>query len=317
MSKTMPNSTQEEKYRWIKPILEKQVSIKTMASFCPFSERAVKYWLSTYRKRGLDGLENRSTRPKSQPKETPIRIKEIVIDLRKDTEKCAQKLHWVLENQGIYLHQRTIGKILKQEGLTRKYRSRKQIYRKPVSKLLPGELVEIDVKYVPKEVDGKKLYQFTAIDCGSRWRFIKIYKMQSNYEALHFLEEVLKVFPYEIKVIKTDNASIFTNRYTGYQKSLDPLNPKIHQFDIKCQKYGIKHYLIDPGKPAQNGRVERSHRSDQELFYDKITYSSFEELEYRLKLWNMYYNDLEHCSLNGLSPNQALSLLPKVQNVRA
>lgn len=311
----MPNTTQEEKYRWIKPILEKQISIKAMASVCPFSERAIKYWLSAYRKHGLDGLENRSTRPRSQPNETPIRIKETVIELRKETEKCAQKLHWTLKKKGVRIPTRTIGKILKDEGLTRKYRSRKQIYKRPVSKLLPGELVEIDVKYVPKEVEGKQLYQFTAIDCASRWRFIKIYEIQSNHESLAFLEEVLKVFPHEIKAIKTDNASIFTNRYTGYQKSLDPLNPKIHQFDIRCEKHGIKHYLIDPGKPAQNGRVERSHRSDQEIFYDKISYSSFEELEYKLKLWNMYYNDLEHCSLNGLSPNQALSL--RVQNVRA
>lgn len=315
MTKIMPNTTQEEKYRWIKPILEKQISIKAMASVCPFSERAIKYWLSAYRKHGLDGLENRSTRPRSQPNETPIRIKETVIELRKETEKCAQKLHWTLKKKGVRIPTRTIGKILKDEGLTRKYRSRKQIYKRPVSKLLPGELVEIDVKYVPKEVEGKQLYQFTAIDCASRWRFIKIYEIQSNHESLAFLEEVLKVFPHEIKAIKTDNASIFTNRYTGYQKSLDPLNPKIHQFDIRCEKHGIKHYLIDPGKPAQNGRVERSHRSDQEIFYDKISYSSFEELEYKLKLWNMYYNDLEHCSLNGLSPNQALSL--RVQNVRA
>ena len=310
----MPNTTQEEKFRWIKPILDKQISIKAMALVCPFSERAIKYWLSSYRKHGFDGLKNRSTRPKSQPKETPIRIKETVIELRKETEKCAQKLHWSLQKQGIYLHTRTIGKILKQEGLTKKYRFRKQKNKKPVSKLLPGELIEIDVKYVPKEVERKQLYQFTAIDCASRWRFIKLYEIQSNHESLNFLEEVLKIFPYKIKAIKTDNASIFTNRYTGYQKSLDPLNPKIHQLDLRCQKYGVTHYLIDPGKPAQNGRVERSHRSDQELFYDKITYKSFEELEYKMKLWNMYYNDLEHCGLNGLSPNQAISL--RVQNVR-
>jgi len=34
-------------------------------------------------------------------------------------------------------------------------------------------------------------------------------------------------------------------------------------------KNNILHYLIDPGKPAQNGKVERSHRTDQEMFYDR------------------------------------------------
>jgi len=41
--KTMPNSTQEEKYRWIKPILEDEITIKDMVRVCPFSERALKY----------------------------------------------------------------------------------------------------------------------------------------------------------------------------------------------------------------------------------------------------------------------------------
>jgi hypothetical protein len=81
--KTMLNSTKQEKYRWIKPILEGEITIKGMAKICLFSERALKYWLANYRKYGLEGLENRSTRPKTHPRETPIRIKERVIELRK------------------------------------------------------------------------------------------------------------------------------------------------------------------------------------------------------------------------------------------
>jgi len=313
--KTMPNSNQEEKLRWIKPVLKKKITIKNMAEVCPFSERTLKDWLAKYRRGGMSGLVNKSTRPKTQPNETPIRIKEKVLELRKEmNDECALKLKWDLEEEGIYLHERTIGKILKAEGVTRKYRSRKQYPFKPKVKLKPGELVEIDVKYVPSLVEGKKCYQFTAIDCASRWRFIRVYDQQANITSLEFLHELLRVFPYEIKAIKTDNGSIFTNRYTGYLKSADPINPNLHPFDIRCQKLGIVHYLIDPGKPAQNGKVERSHRSDQESFYDKIKFNTLEELRYKLKLWNMYYNDLKHCGLNGKTPNQVL--YQKVQNVR-
>jgi len=69
--KTMPNSTQEEKYRWIKPILDDQTTIRDMTRVCPFSERALKYWLADFRKYGLTGLQNKSTRPKTHPRETP------------------------------------------------------------------------------------------------------------------------------------------------------------------------------------------------------------------------------------------------------
>ena len=310
----MPKSTSQEKYRWIKPILDNEVIIKDMSKVCPFSERSLKYWLASFRKHGIKGLENRSTRPKSQPTETPIRVKEIIIELRKQNNCCAKKLGWKLKKQGLTIHPRTIGKILKAEGLTRKYRVRRIKYKYIKVQLRPGELVEIDIKYVPRKLKNRRFYQFTAIDCASRWRYLKIYEDMSSFSAIKFLKELIKVAPFEIKAIKTDNGSCFTNRYTGYLKSSDLLNPRLHPLDLECAKLEIEHYLIDPGKPAQNGKVERSHRSDQEQFYNQVKFNSLKMLEYKLKLWNMYYNDLEHCGLDGLTPNQALGR--RVQNVR-
>ncbi len=310
----MPNSTQEEKLRWIKPILDKKISIKEMALVCPFSERAIKYWLSAYRKDGLSGLQNRTTKPKTQPNETPIQLKERVIEVRRETKKCALKLKWQLEKEGIRIHERTIGKILKNEGLVRKYRIKRIKYKYIKTQLQPGELIEIDVKYVPRKLDDKRYFQYTAIDCASRWRYIAIYDNQSNYNAIAFLKTVIKKFPHKILAVKTDNHATFTNRYVGYLKSTDPINPKLHELDIFCSLQGIAHYLIDPGKPQQNGKVERSHRSDQESFYNECEFKSLDELKYKARLWNMYYNNLEHCGLNGLTPNQALR--EKVQNVR-
>lgn len=311
----MPTSTAEERYRWIKPILDGDISVKNMAKACPFSKRTLQYWLARYRKSGLPGLESQSRRPKSSPWETPIRIKERIVELRNQDGKCAVKLNGDLEKEGITIGTRTIGKIIKQEGLTRRYRARKLKYKYIKIPLRSGELVEIDVKYVPKLLKNRQYYQFTAIDCTSRWRYLKIYEDYSNSSAIDFLRKLANIAPFRIRAVKTDNGSYFTNRYTGYQKSSDPLNPKLHEFDVLCQRMNIIHYLIDPGKPAQNGKVERSHRSDQETFYDRIEFNNLEELKYKLKLWNMCYNDLQHCGLNGLTPNEALKL--GVQNVHA
>jgi transposase InsO family protein len=109
--------------------------------------------------------------------------------------------------------------------------------------------------------------------------------------------------------LKTDNGSNFTNRYTGYLKSSDLLNPRLHNFDILCQKLNIIHYLIDPGKPQQNSYVERSHRGDQEIFYDRNKFKTLKDLKIKIKLWNEEYNNLEHCGLNGKTPNEMLQLL--------
>ena len=71
----------------------------------------------------------------------------------------------------------------------------------------------------------------------------------------------------------------------------------------------MNHYLIDPGKPAQNGKVERSHRTDQEKFYDENEFTSFEDLKKKLRIWNDGYNNTKHCGLDGKTPNQTLKLL--------
>ena len=83
----------------------------------------------------------------------------------------------------------------------------------------------------------------------------------------------------------------------------------MHAFDILCQRYNILHYLIDPGKPAQNGKVERSHRTDQEMFYNRNIFRNLKELNQKIKVWNEEYNNLEHCALDGKTPNEMLELL--------
>lgn len=170
-----------------------------------------------------------------------------------------------------------------------------------------GECVEIDVKYVPGTVAGKQYFQYTAVDRASRWRHLEIYDEQVNHHSVLFLEEVIQKAPFQIHSIKTDNHATFTNYYTGTNKRSDLLVKSLHALDARCRERGIKHYLIDPGKPAQNGTVERSHREDQEKLYDQITFTSEEDLRYRVRLWNMYYNDLEHCGLNGKTPNEFLA----------
>ena len=170
----------------------------------------------------------------------------------------------------------------------------------------PGELVEIDVKYVPGPVMGRRYFQYTAIDTSSRWRYLAIYDEQTSFHSIRFLMEVIKRFPHRIMAIKTDNHSTFTNYYIGTNKRSDLTVKTIHALDRFCAANGIIHYLIDPGKPNQNGTVERSHGEDQRKFYQENAFKDVTDLKRKLKRWNIYYNDLEHCGLNGKTPNEFL-----------
>src|SRR3990167_3014117 len=270
MSISMAKTIKEERMRWVLPIVNKEARLINVAKVCPYGKRSLERWVAVHKANGEEGLEPKSTEPKTQKKETPIWIKERVIEVRKKTRKCALKIHWQLKKEGIEIHERTIGKILKKENLVRKYRIKKIKYKYIKAERLPGELVEIDVKYVPGHIKNKRYFQYTAIN--------------------------------------TDNGAIFTNRHTGGNMKRSDLSPKnLHALDVFCAENNIIHYLIDPGKPAQNGTVERSHREDQEKFYERNKFKNFRDLQIKLEKWNIYYNDLEHCGLNGQTPNEFLA----------
>ena len=217
------------------------------------------------------------------------------------------KIHWQLRKEGVDIHPRTVGKILKKENLVRKYHVRKIKYNYIKAERQPGELIEIDVQYVPGRIAGQRYFQYIAIDTASRWRYLSVYNEQTSYHSVLFLTEVIEKFKYKIQAIKTDNGVIFTNYYLGTNKRSDMTVKTLHGLDVFCTKHHIIHYLIDPGKPAQNGTVERSHRSDQESFYDQNKFKNFRDLQKKMKKWNIYYNNLEHCGLNGKSPNEFLA----------
>lgn len=302
----MAKTIKEERLRWIVPIAQKEITLVDAAKVCPYSKRSLERWLSAYKQGGEDALEPQSTEPKNYRRETPIWLKEHIIDIRKKTKKCAQKIHWHLLRENIQINARTIGKILKKEGLVRKYRVKRIKYKYIKAERKPGELIEIDVKYVPRSVENKHYFQYTAIDTASRWRYLAIYDEQTTYHSIRFFEEVIKRFPYPIQGIKTDNHATFTNYYVGTAKRSGLTVKTLHAFDVFCSSKNIIHYLIDPGKPSQNGTVERSHREDEEKFYQKNMFKNFNDLQKKLRRWNIYYNNLEHCGLNGKTPNEFL-----------
>ncbi len=146
---SLQTTFKEERLRWVLPVINKHITLNAMAEVCPYGKRSLERWTAGYKRDGEKALEPRSTEPKTQPNETCIAIKERVVAIRKKTKKCALKIHWQLEKEGVHLHERTIGKILKKEGLTRTYRVKRITYKYIKAERKPGELLEIDVKYVP------------------------------------------------------------------------------------------------------------------------------------------------------------------------
>jgi transposase InsO family protein len=118
---------------------------------------------------------------------------------------------------------------------------------------------------------AKRAYQYTAIDECTRWRHIEVFEELSANNSVEFFYRVQERFPFKINCVQTDNGTEFTSRYQG---STHP-----SAFESELDTLGIRHKLIAPATPRHNGKVERSHRSDQERFYNDRQFFSLKYLK--------------------------------------
>ena len=170
----------------------------------------------------------------------------------------------------------------------------------------PGQRVQIDVKHVPSicitgNAAGEKFYQYTAIDEFSRFRYVEAFREISTYSSAVFLEHMLRAFPFPVKCVQTDNGAEFTKRFSSNKS-----DPKLTMFEKKLASLGIRHRKIRPYTPRHNGKVERSHRKDNEYFYATHRFYSFTDFQNQLKVHNRKYNNFPMRPLGWKSPKDTL-----------
>ena len=147
-------------------------------------------------------------------------------------------------------------------------------------------------------VGGKSNYQFTAVDECTRWTHRQMYDDKSSYSAKHFLNELLRLAPFPIRMVQTDNGTEFTNALlviTSKHKTL---------FEQALQDMDILYKRIRIATPRHNGKVERMHRTDQLRFYDNLKMFSLEDGRKQLASYNKSSNGYIMTCLDMNSPNE-------------
>ncbi len=156
---------------------------------------------------------------------------------------------------------------------------------------------QLDVKYVPSAcyagTDGEKFFQYTMLDEASRERFIYPYREHSSYTTIDFVKRAFAYFGYAPEIIQTDNGTEFTH----FVKT-----NRVHPLDVLCNECNIVHKLIRPHTPRHNGKVERSHRNDQERFYNHLRFYDYSDLILQMKRYLNRSNNIPMQVLNWLSP---------------
>ena len=258
-------------------------------------------------------LADRSRRPHSHPNQHTEDEIALVKNMRRRNPYAGLVVFWVKLRQrgytrsisGLYrLLRRIDGKPVKLPNPKEKSKPYEQMQ-------YPGQRVQIDVKFVPAaclvgDAKGEKFYQYTFIDEYSRFRYLEAFKEHSTYSSTQFLLHVAEKFPYAIECVQTDNGFEFTNRMSN--SKIKPLT----LFEKTLAQMGIRHKLIKPVTPKHNGKVERSHRKDNEEFYARHTFFSFDDFKKQLALRQRQYNNFPMRPLNWLSPKHVLFAFPNV-----
>lgn len=274
------------------------------------SEAARRYHISrktiyVWRKR-YDGtwksLVERSHRPHHHPNEHTAEEKEMILRryprYKNDLIRLWDSLRKCGYTRSYTSMLRVIRKWVKPEIQKRSARKNQPYQRAEY----PGQKVQIDVKYVPTRcvTNGKKYYQYTAIDECTRFCYRELYEEHSTYSSEKFLNNLLKVFPFPIREIQTDNGSEWTTALRSKDQQSRTL------FEQGLERHDIIYHRIRIATPRHNGKVERQHRADERRFYAKIRMYSLEDGREQLRRYNLLSNSIPKVCLRYKSPNEVL-----------
>jgi transposase InsO family protein len=253
-------------------------------------------WRDAFMKGGEHALLPKKPIPKHQPNRTPDEVVEKILYLRQKYHLGPHRIMWYMARyHDIKISDATIYRVLKRNGLNclpRQARKR-TVHTKRYNKQVPGHHIQMDVKFlIFKGKNGQKIkrYRYTAIDDATRVRALKVYKRHTQANAIGFVNHIIQKFPFRIQQIRTDNGHEFQAKFHWHVEDL-----------------GIRHAYIKPRSPQLNGKVERSHRSDQEEFYQLLSYKDDVDLEEKLDEWERFYNlSRPHGAHKGKTPYEIL-----------
>src|SRR5947207_7423197 len=236
------------------------------------SVRTIRRWRVRWRQGGLEGLVPRY--PRRRGRRVTPRVVELVGQARRELAYGASRTQlWLRRVHDVRVAMGTIQRIFRDLGIPRLRRTRKRVPRqmKLFEKAEPGESIQVDVKYV--QIAGRWAFQYTALDDCTRFRVLRLYRRLLHGSSLAFLAELQRALPFPIKRLQCDHGQEFS-----------------FAFVLAVEAAGIRHRYIRPRRPQQNGKVERSHRIDQEEFWGRQRFQDFEAAAAALRGWEDRYN---------------------------
>jgi len=280
------------------------------------SRPTVDKWIQRYDDNGPPGLQELRRAPHCHPNQTAEELRALIVQTKLRYQKWGPKkvLDWLRDRRPElkWPADSTAGEILKRAGLVqpRKRRRRVAPYSEPFGECAaPNQCWSEDFKGDFLLRNGRRCYPLTISDNFSRYLLLCRALQRPRYEEVQpWFEWVFRESGLP-EVIRTDNGGPFASLALG----------GLSQLSKWWIKLGIKPERIQPGKPAQNGRHERMHKTLKEavppqsdLREQQRQYDPFQQ-EYN---WERSHESLGRKtpgSVHCASPRSYPAKLPEVQ----
>src|SRR3954468_10132698 len=217
--------------------------------------KTVGKWVERFRTEGVDGLQDRSSRPLSSPGQTPLATCAGVETLRRQRytgKQIAAELS---------ISPATVSRILHRLGLNRLSSLEPAESVRRYERDKPGEMIHLDIKKLGRfNTIGHRMtgvrseqsrtrgagweYVHVAIDDHSRIAFAKIMSSEKKRSATTFLRTAIAYYEslgVKVERVMTDNGSCY----------------KSFAFRRTCKRLRLKHIRTKPYTPKTNGKAER------------------------------------------------------------
>lgn len=309
-ARTNITSKAKQRLKVIDWLRSHQGNISLTARRFGLNRETVREWRDKFNKSGMLGLNDKSHKPKHVRRATTDwRIIDEIVRIRKQYPSWSKyKIRAMLKRKNFITSVSTVGRVLKRKELINKKVSKKkaraaknpkQRYPRGLRISRPGDMVQIDTKFVTL-IGGRIIYQFTAVDVLTKRRVLRFYSSLLSKNGADFLRLCLRQFPFPIKSIQTDNGKEF-----------------LKNFDKLCKELNLPHYFIEPRHPKQNTYVENSHGSDEREFYQQGRIGcDIESMHEELEKWEHDWNYVRpHQALNYLTPDEYLNKIRQINYV--
>ena len=275
----------EQRYDAVLAVVRDGHPVKDAAAAVGVSRQTLHTWLARYEDGGLEGLADRSHRPRSCPHQMPVQLEALVLEARRVHRGWGPRriAFEVSRRAGVRVSESAVYRCLRRAGLVEPdQRRRRRREWKRWERGRPMELWQMDVVGGFVLADGTHAKALTGVDDHSRFCVsARLMPRERTRPVCEALAAALRAYGVPEQIL-TDNGKVFTGRF--FAPPVEVL------FDRICRENGIEHLLTKPRSPTTTGKIERFHRTLRAEFDTSRTFGTLASAQGALDEWVGYYN---------------------------